>query len=174
MPSIEILRPLVEAGLVRVETDPILFSTPSPLPTNLPYDRIEGMLLGLAIGDALGNTSESQSPARRMARYGEIHNYLPNRFAENAAVGLPSDDSQMAFWTLEQLILDGTLQPAALADRFARQPIFGLGSSVRGFLHAYKEQALPWEQCGQPSAGNGALMRIAPALLPHLCAPEGL
>ncbi len=51
------------------------------------------MLLGLAIGDALGNTSESQAPAERRARYGEIRDYLPNGYAEGRRVGLPSDDT---------------------------------------------------------------------------------
>ena len=36
------------------------------------FDRIEGMLLGLAIGDALGNTSESLNPSERRVRCGEI------------------------------------------------------------------------------------------------------
>ena len=31
---------------------------------------------------------------------------------------------------------------------------------------------MPWERCGVPSAGNGALMRIAPILIPHLKAPS--
>jgi hypothetical protein len=36
---------------------PIFDTPPSPLP-DLDFDRIEGMLLGIAIGDGLGNTSE--------------------------------------------------------------------------------------------------------------------
>jgi ADP-ribosylglycohydrolase len=59
--------------------------------------RIRGMLLGLAIGDALGNTSEGMLPDERKTRCGEIRDYLPNRHADGRRVGLPSDDTQLAF-----------------------------------------------------------------------------
>ena len=66
----------------------------------------QGMMLGLAIGDALGNTSEGMSATERKARFGEIRNYLRHpRFGD--ARGYPSDDTQLAFWTLERLIADG-------------------------------------------------------------------
>ena len=42
----------------------------TPKTPEFDFDRIEGMLLGLAIGDALGNTSESQTPADRFRRHG--------------------------------------------------------------------------------------------------------
>src|ERR1700757_3329187 len=47
---------------------------PSPLGT-VPFDRVEGMLLGLAIGDSLGNTTEGQLPDTRHP----IRGYAPNR-----------------------------------------------------------------------------------------------
>jgi ADP-ribosyl-[dinitrogen reductase] hydrolase len=127
-------------------------------------------MLGLAIGDALGNTSEGQLPSVRRERHGEIRDYLPNWYADNRPVGLPSDDTQMAFWTLEQMLEDGRLDPARLAERFSRGRIFGIGGTVKQFLRNYKN-GLSWEQCGAASAGNGALMRIAPVLIPHLKAP---
>lgn len=130
------------------------------------------MLLGLAIGDALGNTTESQLPVIRRQSHGEIRDYLPNRYANGRPVGLPSDDSQMAFWTLEQLLEDGGLVLDHLARKFSQHQIFGIGGTVRAFLHSYKDQGLSWEQAGQPSAGNGALMRIAPVLIPHLRQPS--
>ena len=150
----------------RLELAPPLHAAP------VPWERVEGMLLGLAIGDALGNTSESKTPPERRMRYGEIRDYLPDRHAAGAAVGLPSDDSQLAFWLLEQLNADGELLPEQLARRFTRQQIFGIGSTVQKFLVNYKEQGLPWYDSGVHSAGNGALMRIAPILLPHLRAPS--
>lgn len=126
------------------------------------------MILGLAIGDGLGNTSESTLPGERQARYGEIRDYLPNRYADGQAVGLPSDDSQLASWTLEQLLADDGLIPERLADRFCQEQIFGIGRTVRQFIGNRRDRGLPWEQCGPQSAGNGSLMRIAPILLPHL------
>lgn len=125
-------------------------------------------MFGLAIGDALGNTTEGQLPAERRARYGEIRDYLPNHHAGNRPVGLPSDDTQLAFWTLEQLLADDGLNPDHLAARFCRGQIWGIGGTVKAFIREFESGAKPWYQCGQPSAGNGALMRIAPVLIPHL------
>ena len=136
----------------------------------VPADRVGGMLMGLAVGDALGNTSEGLTAAEREARHGEIRDYLPNEHANGRRVGLPSDDSQLAFWTLESLLERGELDPEDLSARFASRPIFGLGHSVQQFLRNREQGVTPWYRCGAESAGNGALMRIAPLTLLH---PEG-
>ena len=149
-----------------------LFDTPPPpLPSDLDFQKLEGMMLGLAIGDALGNTTEGQLPAQRGRVRGEIRDYLPNLRAAGVSAGLPSDDSQLAFWTLEQLIADAGFVPEHLASRFASRRIFGIGGTVQRFLSNY-EGGLPWYECGVPSAGNGALMRIAPMLVPHVRTPS--
>jgi ADP-ribosylglycohydrolase len=167
-----LLNHLVDGGKISLEPAPFLRQAPAPLPEDWEFERVEGMLLGLAIGDSLGNTTESQLPAERRQRHGEIRDYLPNRHANQQPVGLPSDDTQMAFWTLEQLLEDRGFVPEHLAQKFTRHPIFGIGSTVKGFLRSYKNGGLSWEQAGQPSAGNGALMRIAPLLIPHLRQPS--
>ena len=125
------------------------------------------MLIGLAIGDALGNTSEGLNPASRLRRYGEIRHYLPNWWADMAAVGVPSDDTQLCFWTIESLLRRRGIDPVDVARTFAGDRIFGIGATVTAFLLASR-RGVPWFQAGQPSAGNGALMRIAPVVLPHL------
>lgn len=135
-----------------------------------PADRVRGMLLGLAIGDSLGNTSEGMAPDARRSHHGEVRDYLPNRHAAGRRVGLPSDDSQLAFWTLESLLERGELEPEDLAARFASQRIFGVGRSVQRFLENRQQGLAPWYRCGAASAGNGALMRIAPITLLH---PQG-
>jgi ADP-ribosylglycohydrolase len=137
---------------------------PRELPVSFDFGRVDGMMLGLAIGDALGNTTESQRPRERYDAHGEIRDYLRGK-------GYPSDDSQLAFWTLDQLITDRGFVPEAVACRFARDRIFGIGRTVKEFLAALK-RGVPWQQCGQHSAGNGALMRIAPVLIPHTRAPS--
>jgi ADP-ribosyl-[dinitrogen reductase] hydrolase len=150
-----------------------LFETsPAALLPDLPWDRVEGMLLGLAIGDSLGNTTEGQFLDERSDDYGEIRAYLPQPFAEGRPVGLPSDDTQLAFWTLEQLIEDRGLVPDHLARRFCRQRIYGIGNTVSEFVHNYRYLKRPWHEAGPASAGNGALMRIAPVLVPHLRNPS--
>jgi ADP-ribosyl-[dinitrogen reductase] hydrolase len=138
-----------------------------PITGSAPPDRIRGMLLGLAIGDALGNTSESLTATQRAEVHGEIRDYLPNRHASGHRAGLPSDDSQLAFWTLESLLECGGLDPDDLSARFASREIFGMGQSVRKFLSNREQGVTPWYHCGAESAGNGALMRIAPLVLLH-------
>jgi ADP-ribosyl-[dinitrogen reductase] hydrolase len=141
-----------------------------PVGGPLPADRVRGLLLGLAIGDALGNASEGLAPAERHAVHGEIRDYVPNLHAGGRRVGLPSDDTQLAFWTLESLLEHGGLDPDDLSARLASRPIFGLGRSVAQFLENRARGVTPWYRCGAESAGNGALMRIAPLVLLH---PQG-
>jgi hypothetical protein len=76
---------LFETHQINLRRGSIFDVSPGPMPKNLDFGRVEGMMLGLAIGDALGCTSESQLPADRRTRYGEIRDYLPNRVG--AAVG---------------------------------------------------------------------------------------
>ena len=157
---------LSKQGILKIRWNEFFERAPQPIPPDVDLpDRVEGMMLGLAIGDSLGNTSESMLPTRRAAEHGYIEHYLPNRHANFQRVGLPSDDTQMAFWTLEHLLLEGGLEPQYLGAAFARRRIYGMGKSVREFLTNFKLGA-PWMSAGASSAGNGALMRIAPILIP--------
>ncbi len=138
-----------------------------PVHALLRTDRLSGMLCGLAIGDSLGNTSEGMLPDARKSRYGEIRGYLPNRYAAGKAIGLPTDDTQLSFWALEQILADGRVDPSHISDRFMRGHIFGIGNSVKQFLMA-RALGKPWQEAAPESAGNGALMRVAPLILPSL------
>ena len=163
---------LTKAGVLQVRWHDRLAMAPAPIPHQVNVsDKVEGMLLGLAIGDSLGNTSESLLPQQRKDRFGYIDGYLPNRHAGGKRIGLPSDDTQMAFWTLEQMLANGYLEPQYLGLAYSRRPIFGIGKSVREFLRKFKS-GTPWTHSGVQSAGNGALMRIAPVLIPYLKNPS--
>lgn len=170
-PALVLLQKLIRDGVVRVQEHELLTQPPPRLPDNGSFDRVEGMLLGLAVGDALGNTTEGKTPVERRAAVGEITGYLPNPKAGGKAVGLPSDDTQLAFWTLEVLLQEGELNPDVLARRFTQERIFGIGGTVKEFIAAHKDQGRGWRFSGRNSAGNGALMRIAPVLLPYLRQP---
>lgn len=162
------LKRLVDAGDVRMTWAPEVMERPVPsLLRAGSQDRIRGMLIGLAIGDSLGNTSESQIPAARRERHGEIRDYLPNRRAELRPVGLPSDDTQLAVWLLEHLTEHGAVEPEALAQLYASHTIIGIGRTTQKFSNAIRA-GKPWVEASQPSAGNGGLMRIAPVLVPHV------
>jgi ADP-ribosyl-[dinitrogen reductase] hydrolase len=151
----------------RLEQSRLALLPPAP-PLDAPdlADRVRGMLLGVAIGDSLGNRTENMLPSDRDLSYGRITSYLPSRYANGAPAGTPSDDTQLTARALEQLLADGTLDPDELAFRLANDRIFGLGRATRDFCNALRSGA-PWYEATQLSAGNGALMRITPTLLPH-------
>jgi ribA/ribD-fused uncharacterized protein len=168
-----ILESLLREEAVEIVESPFLRSAPFPLEPRFNFDKIEGMLLGLAIGDSLGNRSESMTPHDRAARYGVIRDYLPNWHADMRPVGLPSDDTQLAFWTLESMLDEGGFNPESVARLFSSgRQIFGLGGSVGLFLQNMNQHKKPWHKSGPPSAGNGALMRIAPMIVPHCLRPS--
>ena len=164
---------LAQQGILKVRWCDFLETAPQRMDADVDLpDRVEGMMLGLAIGDSLGNTSESMLPDKRKAAHGWLDHYLPNRHADFRRVGLPSDDTQMAFWTLEHLLLEGGLEPQYLGTAFARRQVYGIGQSVKEFLRNFKS-GTPWQNAGASSAGNGALMRIAPLVIPHVRNPSG-
>ncbi len=158
-----LVQELWRAGKLRIAAPPALEAPSGGRP---PMDRTRGSLVGLAVGDSLGNTSESMAPAARAATHGEIRDYLPNRFAEGRRVGLPSDDTQLAVWLLDSMLDRGGFEAKDFAERCAAHRIFGIGGTMRGFLAAHGSGRDLWD-CGQPSAGNGALMRVASVPLYH-------
>ena len=143
---------------IALERGRLFSATPAAMPPGFEFDYVEGMMWGLAIGDSLGNTSEGLLPGRRRDFHGEIRDYVssPRRVA-----GSPSDDSQLAFWTLEQLLSDGGLNPDHLADRFCRSRIFGIGNTVGEFL-VNRKAGIPWYRCGpsccRPTGTGGPFM----------------
>lgn len=165
-----VLEDLFERNVIDLLWCDLFDRPPDSLSRDADFAKIEGMMLGLAVGDALGNTSESLLPSERNGRYGEICDYRPNRHAGDLCVGLPSDDSQLAYWTLEQLLVDNGLIPENMAARFASGQIFGIGRTVKRFLANFKS-GVPCMECGVARASNGALMRIAPILIPHVRQP---
>jgi ADP-ribosylglycohydrolase len=130
-------------------------------------DRVRGMLLAVAIGDALGNRTENMLPQEREAKHGRITGYLPSRYANGEPAGTPSDETQLTFRAVEQLLADGALDADELAFRIANDRIFGISKATLDFCNALRTGA-PWHEATQLSAGNGALMRIAPTVLPYL------
>lgn len=166
-----LLKDLLAQGKIRLRDSQILHQSPPPLPKSLAFQKVEGMLLGLAIGDALGATSEGKQPADRQKLYGEIRDYLPGQLGYRHA-GWGTDDTQLSFFTVEQLTQDNGLNPDNLAKKFCGSEIWGAGGTVKGAISNYKERHIPWYEAGLDSRGNGALMRIAPVILPYLHNPH--
>lgn len=164
--SIALLNELWEANDIRLHRGQIFDRAIAPKPKDFDFSRVEGMLLGVAIGDALGATSEAMSPSKRAALFGEIRSYQPNTKGERR--GYPTDDTQLTFWMLESILECDGVDADAIARQFAtRGQIFGIGATMLQFLSEYKVTR-DWREARQHSAGNGALMRVTPLLLPHL------
>jgi ADP-ribosylglycohydrolase len=163
---------LLAQSIIRLCDSEFLHNTPTPLPPDFDFNKVEGMLLGVAIGDSLGATSEGMTPAERYKSHGEIRDYITGRRSKYEPVGVPTDDTQLTFWTLKQLISDDGLVPDNLAKRFSKHHIIGIGSTVTKFLNNYKDSHKPWYNSGIDSLGNGALMRISPMVIPYLKKPH--
>lgn len=159
---------LLIARELDVASAPIFQQAPAPIP-DLDWDRVAGMLFGLAIGDALAMPTEGLSGWGRRARYPEPLNYMGKWRG-------PSDDSQMAFWTLEQIVADGRFDPAATAKILAERcdELIGLGSAGRRFRHRARNGGRweRWATSGSRALGNGAVVRVAPVVVPHLRQPS--
>lgn len=56
---------LFAQGAIDLRNGPLFETAPPPLPDGFDFDRVEGMILGLAIGDALGSTTASMTPDER-------------------------------------------------------------------------------------------------------------
>ncbi len=168
----KLLRDLIEQNVIETRWGQI-FDCQLPSTTEgFNFGKVDGMMLGLAIGDSLGATSESLPPHFREKLFGEIRNYLPNHYADENSVGLPTDDTQLSYWALEQMIEDGGLLPENVSRKFISSGhVFGIGSALSKALLNLSE-GVPWQHAAPKTAGNGSLMRIAPVLIPHLKNPS--
>jgi ADP-ribosyl-[dinitrogen reductase] hydrolase len=134
-------------------------------------DRAEGALLGLAIGDALGTTLEfsardSRPPVTDLVGGGPFA--LP--------AGAWTDDTSMALCLAESLNQRKQFDPADCMNRFvnwwrhgymsATGECFDIGVTTQQALVRYESSGDPYAGSTDPlSAGNGSLMRLAPAVI---------
>ena len=139
---------LLATGSIRLERGPIVDATPGPLVGRTSWDRVEGMLYGLAIGDALGDTSEAGRRPSGGRAIGEIRDYLPNRNAGGRPWACPPttrssrSGRSSSRWPTRASIPSGSA-------RASRGDIFGIGGTVRAFRACYGRRGTPWHACGQ-------------------------
>jgi len=134
-------------------------------------DRYRGALLGLAVGDALGTTLEFKRPGT-FAPITDIVGGGP--FGLKA--GQWTDDTSMALCLAESLIECPGFDPVDQLTRYCRWyreghlsstgRCFDIGNTTRAALHQFEQTGKPFPGSTDPqSAGNGSLMRLAPAPL---------
>ena len=138
------------------------------------WDAASGMLLGLAIGDALGASLEFHSSR-------EPENYLREYKSggpHNLPAGYWTDDTSMALAIAEGILeRNGEFDPHLIMENFvswmtdgefsSTGTCFDIGMTCQMALGTYrKDKSNPY--CGPTdpySAGNGALMRMAPVII---------
>ena len=133
--------------------------------------RYRGCLLGLAAGDAVGTAVEflprgTFEPITDMVGGGPF----------DLAPGQWTDDTSLALCLATSLVESGGFDPADQLDRYLRWwetgylsstgVCFDIGNSTAAALDRYRETGDARSGSSHPrSAGNGSLMRLAPAVL---------
>ena len=131
-------------------------------------NRSRGCLLGLAVGDAVGTTVEFQARGS-FAPVTDMVGGGPFRLKP----GQWTDDTSMALCLATSLISKNGFDPADQMDRYwdwyqngylsSTGVFFDIGTTVRQALEIYTQTGNPFSGSTDPySAGNGALMRLAP------------
>ncbi len=136
-------------------------------------DSARGCLLGLAVGDAIGTTLEFRSrdtyaPLTDMIGGGPF----------GLAPGEWTDDTSMALCLADSPIENGNLDETDLMQRFVRWwrngensvtgLCFDIGFTTRAALSEFERSGNPRAGSENPNtAGNGSLMRLAPAAIRH-------
>lgn len=145
-----------------------------PQPATTPAairDRALGTLLGLAVGDALGTTLEFRSR--------DTYTPLTDIIGGGPFCLKPgewTDDTAMTLALADSLLANPNLDPADLMGRFwswrqegaysCTGKCFDIGATVSGALNRWQRSGNPVAGSTDPnSAGNGALMRLAPVAL---------
>ncbi|MGK9234041.1 ADP-ribosylglycohydrolase family protein [Inquilinus limosus] len=134
-------------------------------------DRARGALVGLAVGDALGTTLEfsarDSQPRHREMTGGGPFGLKPGQW---------TDDTSMALALADSLIACGGFDASDVMDRFVSWwregtysctgACFDIGITTRQALDHYLHGGGPFAGSTDPTtAGNGSLMRLAPAAL---------
>lgn len=134
-----------------------------------PQDRYRGCLLGLAAGDALGTTLEFKVPDT----FPPIDDMVGGGvFA--LTPGQWTDDTSMALCLATSLLEKGGFDAADQMQRYVRWRddgylsstgyCFDIGGTVSQALRRFAATGEPYAGSTDPlSAGNGSLMRLAPA-----------
>lgn len=141
-------------------------------------ERYRGALLGLAAGDALGTTLEFRQPGS-FEPIDDMVGGGPFRLRP----GEWTDDTSMALCLAESLVERNGFDPLDQMQRYVRWwrdgylssngSCFDIGNTVADALRRFEASGDPLSGGTDPqrSAGNGALMRLAPVALAFAADP---
>lgn len=141
-------------------------------------NRLRGMLVGLAVGDALGAAVEFMAPGSF-----EPVTDLRGGGPHGLPAGYWTDDTSMALCSAVSLVQCGRFDAEDQMQRFLRwlrdgylsstNQCFGIGNRTQAALQRYARSGVLCAGAESfDSAGNGALMRLAPIVMHSYQHPE--
>lgn len=142
--------------------------------------RFRGCLLGLAVGDALGTTLEFKAPGS----FAPIDDMVGGG-PFDLQPGQWTDDTSMALCLAHSLLYREGFDAADQMNRYCNWyrhgylsstgACFDIGNTVRQALERYLDGGPAFSGSEDPrAAGNGSLMRLAPAAMYYAHRPEEL
>jgi ADP-ribosyl-[dinitrogen reductase] hydrolase len=136
-------------------------------------DRARAAFIGMAIGDAMGATVEFMTASEIAAKYGTFREIVGGGWLR-IKPGHVTDDTEMALCIGRAIVKNQGWSLEAIADNFASwlksRPI-DCGDTCRKGIRSYLLHGHLESPPNEWDAGNGAAMRILPAVLFSL--PDG-
>lgn len=141
-------------------------------------DKARGMMIGLAVGDALGAPYEFGYTSEKISELGDEIAHFKDSWAGPA--GTWTDDTSMALCLADSLIECGGYDSYDIMDRFSRWMIEGyrtpdgfpaadVGNQTRSAITNFRRDSIIHKNSPKTkSAGNGAIMRVAPMIIPRM------
>ena len=130
-------------------------------------DRARAAFIGMAIGDALGATVEFMTASEIAAKYGTFRDIVGGGWLR-LKPGQVTDDTEMALCIARAIVKNQGWSLEAVANNFAAwlksRPV-DCGDTCRKGIRAYLLHGLLESPPNEWDAGNGAAMRILPAVL---------
>ena len=146
-------------------------------------DRARGMLVGLAVGDALGAPVEflpGPSDIHIKEMGDEIAHYHENM---RLPLGVWTDDTEMALCLADSLLASGGYDSYDIMMKFTAwcdngyrtydgKPAVDVGAQTARAIDDFKTHPVVFEDDATESAGNGAIMRLAPVIIASIGASD--
>ena len=132
-----------------------------------PLDRSLGAFLGFAVGDALGATVEFMTEREIVAKYG-IHKKMIGGGWLKLSPGQVTDDTQMSLGLGRSLVRKKDFNLRDICEEWTRWLASGpidVGNTCRRGINRYRLHGIMQGGFNEGDAGNGAAMRILPAVL---------
>ncbi|MEI8356030.1 MAG: ADP-ribosyl-[dinitrogen reductase] hydrolase [Deltaproteobacteria bacterium] len=130
-------------------------------------DRARAAFIGMAIGDALGATVEFMTASEIASKYGTFRDIIGGGWLR-LKPGQVTDDTEMALCIARAIVKNQGWSLEAIADNFASwlksRPV-DCGDTCRKGIRAYMLHGQLESPPNEWDAGNGAAMRLLPAVL---------